>query len=96
MLIISIIYSFFARHEIFQIFSKLVQNVQHSTAEDGGGAAKTGGQHQAHLRLSGRGGHQGELIENIRVRVRLPARPGGRWGLITWNEQALFFGPNHF
>ena len=72
-----------------------IRDVQRAAAEDGGGAAQAGGEHQADLRVSGRGGHQGELIENIRVRVRLPARPGGRWGLITWNEQALFFAPNH-
>ena len=34
------------------------QDVQRAAAADGGGAAEEGGQHQAHLRLPGRGGHQ--------------------------------------
>lgn len=41
----------------------LSQDVQRAAAADGGGAAEEGGQHQAHLRLPGRGGHQGEAPE---------------------------------
>ena len=36
------------------------QDVQRAAAEDGGGAAEEGGEHQAHLRVPGGGGHQGE------------------------------------
>ena len=36
------------------------EDVQRAAAEDGGGAAEEGGQHQAHLRVPGGGGHQGE------------------------------------
>ena len=36
------------------------EDVQRAAAADGGGAAEEGGQPQAHLRLPGRGGHQGE------------------------------------
>ena len=42
----------------------LSQDVQRAAAADGGGAAEEGGQHQAHLRLPGRGGHQGEALED--------------------------------
>ena len=37
-----------------------IRDVQRAAAEDGGGAAQAGGEHQADLRVSGRGGHQGE------------------------------------
>lgn len=41
------------------------EDVQRAAAADGGGAAEEGGQPQAHLRLPGRGGHQGEAPEEI-------------------------------
>ena len=46
---------------IWSVFSEnRRQDVQRAAAEDGGGAAEEGGQHQAHLRVPGGGGHQGE------------------------------------
>ena len=46
---------------ICNCFQKIAdKDVQCAAAEDGGGAAEEGGQHQAHLRVPGRGGHQGE------------------------------------
>ena len=36
------------------------KHVQHSAAEDGGGAVEEGGQHQENLSVPGCGGYQGE------------------------------------
>ena len=47
------------------------QDVQRAAAEDGGGAAEEGGQHQAHLRVPGGGGYQGEA-RAIKGILKLP------------------------